>query len=194
MISMGAAAGCRRSVGAAKEVDVPFRLPLGVGFGVPLADRGICGIDRVDRQSRTRRRSPRSGIQGNRYATLTNGRGDPLRGTRCSRYVPAMPAKAPSGNPFRNPRLAEQARSGMLLTVKCTGCGRFARFWAKDLVEVLGPDHQAHIPPFPCARCRTKEWINWSWSVPSAPELAAGLTVRRPVRKVTRWIWRNEDA
>lgn len=97
-----------------------------------------------------------------------------------------MPAPAPSANPFRNRRLCHQAETGMMLIVRCSNCGRVARYWAVDLVRVCGPDHQAHHVPFPCSKCRTKEWIDWRWTLPSAAEFAEGLIVRRPVQKVKR--------
>lgn len=102
-----------------------------------------------------------------------------------------MPAERPSGNPFRNPRMIHAARDGMLIRVRCGKCGRAANYWAADLVEVVGPDHELHIPPFRCSRCRTAEWMYVSREVPDASAVAS-LVVRRPVRKVTRWIWREE--
>ncbi|AVO36579.1 hypothetical protein [Pukyongiella litopenaei] len=78
----------------------------------------------------------------------------------------------------------------MLITVKCPGCRRRVNYWAADLVQVLGPEHQLHEPPFPCSRCRTRE-VDVSWSIPSPRDLQ-GLTVRRPVRQVVKWIWRDE--
>lgn len=104
-----------------------------------------------------------------------------------------MPAAGPSGNPFRNRRMGEAAADGMLITLRCNGCHRTMYFWAVDLVRVLGEHHQVHVPPWPCSRCKTAEFINVTWAVPS-PEKLAGLTVRRPVRKVERWLWRNEKA
>lgn len=104
-----------------------------------------------------------------------------------------MPARAPSANPFRNPRISDAARAGKLLTMRCGLCRRTANFWAADLVAVVGGDHQAHVAPFPCSKCGKTEYIDLRWSVPSASELET-LTVRRPVRQVVRWIWRNERA
>lgn len=106
----------------------------------------------------------------------------------------AMPSRRPSANPFRNPRLDEKAASGLLMIMRCNLCGKVVRFWAADLVKVLGPHHQAHVPPFPCSRCRTRDYIDLRWTMPSATELAEGLTVRRPVRQVVRWKWRDEKA
>ncbi|MDT1061924.1 hypothetical protein RM190_08660 [Paracoccus sp. CPCC 101403] len=103
-----------------------------------------------------------------------------------------MPPKRFSSNPFRNPMLYQQAEKGMLLTVRCTMCKRTARYWATDLMKVVGPYHQAHLPPFKCGQCKTSEYLDIQWSLPSAGELAEGLTVRRPVRQITKWIWQNE--
>lgn len=104
-----------------------------------------------------------------------------------------MPARAPSANPFRNPRISDAARDGKLLTMRCGLCRRTAHFWATDLVAVVGGDHQAHVAPFPCSKCGHTDYIDLRWSVPSASELQT-LTVRRPVRQVVKWIWRNERA
>lgn len=82
----------------------------------------------------------------------------------------------------------------MLIEVSCNACRRRVNYWAADLVDVLGPDHEVHRPPFPCSKCRTIEYLNVRWHVPSSSELEAGLTVRRPVKQVVKWIWRNERA
>lgn len=89
--------------------------------------------------------------------------------------------------------MREAAHDGMLITMRCNACRRVTHFWAADLVQVLGDDHQVHIPPWPCSRCRTREYIDMSWTVATADRLN-GLTVRRPVSKVERWIWRDEKA
>ncbi|SEN42421.1 hypothetical protein SAMN04489859_1006150 [Paracoccus alcaliphilus] len=82
-----------------------------------------------------------------------------------------------------------------MIVMRCNGCRRQVNYWASDLVKVApNPDHQAHIPLWPCSRCRTKEYMVMRWHYPMAAELVEGLTVRRPVRKVERWIWRDEKA
>lgn len=103
-----------------------------------------------------------------------------------------MPAGSPSGNPFRNQRMQEAARKGYLITLRCGLCRRKAHFWAADLVQVVG-DHQLHVPPFPCGQCRTADYIDVTWTIPDQSMLR-GLTVRRPVRKIERWLWRDERA
>ena len=112
----------------------------------------------------------------------------------CSLYVPDMPAGHPSANKFRNRTLRHIEHSGRLALVTCTGCGRACRYWAHDLIKVLGPDHDLLVPPFICSKCRRREWMDIRWIVPSATELQDGLTVRRPVKQVVRWIWRDEKA
>ena len=103
-----------------------------------------------------------------------------------------MPVPAPPANPFRALRMSYAASAGMLISVRCPLCRRQVHFWATDLVKVLGPDHRLDRPPFPCARCKTTE-LDVRWRVPSASE-RSGLTVRRPLRQVVRWIWRDERA
>ena len=104
-----------------------------------------------------------------------------------------MPASGPSGNPFRNRRMCDAARDGMLVTLHCGLCRRTMHFWAADLVRVVGKHHQVHIPPWKCSRCGTVEFVDVTWAVPS-PSILTGLTVRRPVRKIEKWLWRDERA
>lgn len=80
----------------------------------------------------------------------------------------------------------------MLIVMRCNGCKRTARFWASDLAKVVGIWHEVHVPPWQCSRCGTMEYMQAWWEVPSAATLQEGLTIRRPVEQVTRWIWRNE--
>ena len=82
----------------------------------------------------------------------------------------------------------------MMMTMRCGLCHRTVRYWAADLVMVVGPGHQAHLAPFACGKCGTSEFVDVSWNLPGAAELAAGLTVRRPVRQIVKWIWRDERA
>lgn len=77
----------------------------------------------------------------------------------------------------------------MILTYRCSACRREASFLASDLLMVLGGLHETHVPPWPCSRCKTKEYIDVIRSVPSAAELQAGIRVRRPTKQVTRWLW-----
>ena len=102
-----------------------------------------------------------------------------------------MPS-VPSRNRFLNRTVGDCARDGMVLVVRCGGCRRTVTYWAEDLVQVLGPRHQAHVPPWNCGRCRSREFMAMRWSLPGAEEMAQGLTVRRPVRKIVKWIWRDE--
>ena len=113
-----------------------------------------------------------------------------IEGDVRSLYVLTMPVSHPPANPFRAQRLAHAAALGMLISVRCPRCRRKVHYWAADLVKVLGPDHRLHEPPFPCARCKSSE-LDVRWNIPAVSELS-GLTVRRPVRQVVRWIWRDE--
>jgi hypothetical protein len=83
----------------------------------------------------------------------------------------------------------------MIMTMRCNGCRRQVNYWAADLVKVVeDPFHEARTPPWGCAHCGTGEFMSMRWRIPSATELQSGLTVRRPVRQVVRWIWRDEKA
>lgn len=102
-----------------------------------------------------------------------------------------MPVPHPPANPFRAQRLAQAAMMGMLITVRCPGCNRKVHYWAADLLQVLG-DRRLNEPPFPCSRCNSRE-LDVRWRIPAPSELT-DLTIRRPIRQVVRWIWRNEKA
>jgi hypothetical protein len=104
-----------------------------------------------------------------------------------------MPASNPSANRYKNRLMRDAAASGQMVMVRCGLCHRAVNFWAEDLVKVVGPSHEVHVPPFPCSHCRTSEYLNVSCTVPSASALAT-LTVRRPIKQITKWIWRTEKA
>jgi hypothetical protein len=106
---------------------------------------------------------------------------------------PIMPASRPSSCRYRNRLMRDAAREDQLIGVRCNVCRRSVNYWANDLVKVVGPNHEVHVPPFPCSKCRTSEYLNVTCEVPSASKLQS-LTVRRPVKKITKWIWRNERA
>ena len=100
----------------------------------------------------------------------------------------------PSNNRFRNRNLSDCHREGAIMLVRCARCRREARYLPADLIEVLGDPHwEAFRPPlWPCSRCRTAEHLTIRSLYPTAEERAAGITVRRPVERVTRWRWREE--
>jgi hypothetical protein len=104
-----------------------------------------------------------------------------------------MPVAHPSASPFKNRLMRHAAADGMLVSMRCGLCRKTLHFWAADLVTVLGPGHPVHVPPWPCSRCRTAEHIDMRWTVPS-PAMLQGLTVRRPIRKIEKWLWQNEKA
>lgn len=105
-----------------------------------------------------------------------------------------MPVGHPPASPLKHRSLAELAGSRMLIEVSCGGCHRRVNFWAEDLLRVLGPDHRLARPPFPCSKCRSSESLDMRFRCPAPSDLAKGLTVRRPVKQVVRWIWRDERA
>jgi hypothetical protein len=89
--------------------------------------------------------------------------------------------------------MADAARAGMLITLRCDLCRRTVHYWAADLVQVVGPMHRSRVPPWPCGKCKTSEFITLRCEVPSASKIAAGeIVVRRPVKQVLKWIWRDE--
>ena len=104
-----------------------------------------------------------------------------------------MPAGHPSANKFRNLLMHQAAERGQMISLRCGLCNRVANYWASDLIAVVGPNHEAHVSPFDCAQCKTREYIDVTCAVPSPSKLNS-LTVRRPVKQVTKWIWRDEKA
>ncbi|WP_299913356.1 hypothetical protein [uncultured Paracoccus sp.] len=132
-------------------------------------------------------------IVGHSLVPATSGRRlDSLSAGICSHYVPTMPS-IPSTNRFANRSIRDCARDHMLMLMRCDLCGRTVNYWAEDLAKVIDdPFHEAHVPPWGCGQCRTIDYMSIRWHLPSAQELAAGLTVRRPVRQVVKWIWRDE--
>jgi hypothetical protein len=105
-----------------------------------------------------------------------------------------MPETHPSANRSKNASLGDAARHGMIVMVRCGSCGKKVNYWAADLLQVVGPRHNLHQAPFPCATCKSSDCLTVRWEVPSTSTLDAGLIVRRPVKQVMRWIWRNERA
>lgn len=93
---------------------------------------------------------------------------------------------------MRNRKYCDAALDRMIIVMRCNGCRRMAYYWAEDLVKVVGRWHEVHVPPWPCSKCRTIEYMQTWWEVPTADKLQEGLTIRRPVKQVTKWIWRNE--
>jgi hypothetical protein len=104
-----------------------------------------------------------------------------------------MPAGHPSASRQRHHLMRDAAQQGQMLILHCELCKGSANYWAHDLVLVVGPLHIVHVPPFPCSRCGTCDYVSVNCTLPPASELAK-ITVRRPVKQVAKWIWRNEQA
>jgi len=79
----------------------------------------------------------------------------------------------------------------MVLSIRCNLCRRTVHYWAADLVQILGPRHPVERPPWPCGTCRTSDYLDLRCQVLTSTEMR-GLTVRRPVRQIVRWQWRDE--
>jgi hypothetical protein len=87
-------------------------------------------------------------------------------------------------------RLADAARTGVLLRVRCDGCRRTVYYLASDLVELLRPERPAHEPPFACSRCRTADYILVKIHTPDSGDYGH-LEVRRPGPVVKTQTWRT---
>lgn len=85
-------------------------------------------------------------------------------------------------------RIADAAKEGILVVVKCNGCHRGATYLASDLVDVVGGQWPAHEAPFDCGRCRSREWVKVTLRS-IHPGDAGRLVVRRPgePRMVRDW-------
>jgi hypothetical protein len=116
-----------------------------------------------------------------------------LRSHGCVFGIGRMPEAHPSANPAKNRKMHHAAADGMIITMRCSLCRRDVHYWAADLVKVLGPNHQVHVPPWPCSKCRRIDFVQMRWQV-ATKQLLDGLTVRRPVRQITKWLWRDERA
>jgi hypothetical protein len=85
-------------------------------------------------------------------------------------------------------KMSEAARQGQLVMLRCGLCHRRTNYLAADLVDVVGGDHPALLPPFPCSRCSTAEWVQVKLRKVQ-PEDVGYLIVRRPgpAKVVRQW-------
>lgn len=84
--------------------------------------------------------------------------------------------------------LADAAKIGQLVKMRCNLCRRTVYFLASDLAIIVGPDHPARAVPFPCSRCRKADYIDVKLHTPSADDFGY-LLVRRPgaVKRTQTW-------
>lgn len=100
-----------------------------------------------------------------------------------------MPARRPPPGepPGRGWRTIDHAaKDGMILQVRCGGCRRLVNYLAADLVPIIGWQHYAHEPPFPCSGCGTKEYMTTALLSPRAGDYG-DMRVRRPAGMVQVW-------
>lgn len=96
-----------------------------------------------------------------------------------------------SHRPSRHQRTwLDAAADRQVALIRCSLCGRSAHYLPEDLARVCGEKAPAHVPPFPCSRCRTTEYMRVTLTIPRAEE-AMAIQVRRPVKQVAKWIWRT---
>ena len=73
--------------------------------------------------------------------------------------------------------------------MSCTLCKRPAkRYLASDLLAFGDPKSYADMPPFPCSKCGTREFVRVKFHQPSLGDYGH-LVVRRPgpVRRTQTW-------
>ncbi len=99
-----------------------------------------------------------------------------------------LPIRAHPAKPFRT--IKDAADDGQLLVLKCNLCRRTTYFLAIDLLTIIDPKHPVHIPPFPCGRCKTREYVNVKIHHPNPGDYGQ-LPVRRPGKIVRIQKWRN---
>lgn len=96
-----------------------------------------------------------------------------------------------SHRPSRNTRTwRDAAADRQIVLIRCSLCNRQAHYLPEDLALACGDQAPANVPPFPCSRCRTAEYMQVTLTIPRAEE-ALTLEVRRPVRQVVKWVWRT---
>lgn len=84
--------------------------------------------------------------------------------------------------------LATAAAEHRLIICQCGLCRRRAIFLASDLVQVLPPNRDALLPPFPCSKCGRSDYV-WVKAYSPDREEYGVLTIRRLVgiRPVAYW-------
>lgn len=96
-----------------------------------------------------------------------------------------------SNRPPRKQRTwLDAAGDRQVALIRCSLCGRRAYYLPEDLARVCGEKAPAHLAPFPCSKCGTKEYMHVTLMIPRAEE-AMAIQVRRPVRKIEKWLWRT---
>lgn len=103
-----------------------------------------------------------------------------------------MPVPYHKLKPGKHYTLREAASVGNMVLVRCYLCHRPAQvFLASDLIQILDPDRDAYLPPFPCGKCGSTEFVNVQLRTPVDADIDK-LVVRRLVRVDLKPIWRNE--
>lgn len=87
-----------------------------------------------------------------------------------------------SHRPSRNTRTwRDAAADRQVVLIRCGLCGRKAHYLPEDLAKIFGDRAPAHVPPFPCSRCRTMEYMQVTLTIPRAEEALAWIRRREGV-------------
>ena len=93
-------------------------------------------------------------------------------------------------NQFLRYKLRDAAKDGRVVICRCTGCRRTIHYLASDLCEVLSGDLDALYAPFPCSKCKTRDYIFVSLRLPAAGDYGH-LLIRRPGPVKVTQTWRT---
>ena len=108
----------------------------------------------------------------------------------CVAPEPGMPSPPwhQSHYPGKAHLLKHAAEQGQLVFVRCSRCRRRAIYLATDLVTLLNPERDALLPPFPCSRCGTANYITVECRVHFSDEVGH-LAIRRPgpIKRIQLW-------
>jgi len=87
-------------------------------------------------------------------------------------------------------RLYEFAGQDYVLRVYCAGCRKTVRYLVDDLIKLKGRDWDVICPPYPCSRCKTREWMGvWPEQVTKAD--VGMMDIRRPSKVITIQKWKT---
>lgn len=104
-----------------------------------------------------------------------------------------MPASYQKSKPhprYKPHRMRDAARMGQLVRIHCGMCNRTVHYLAEDLASTCDPNQPANDSPFPCAKCKTDEYLTVKLRMPALEDYGH-LIVRRPGKVIKTQKWEN---